>query len=77
MIIINKQTQKEREINFSDFQKEFKKDIQIAFESYKKIQSNKYRSYMLDNDDLLSDFNFDLQWNFNHLSNSVWYIKSI
>lgn len=78
MIIVNKQTRKERKIDFSDFQKEFKKDIQMAFESYKIIQSNKkYYGHILNNDNLLSDFNFNLQWNFNHLSKSVWYIKSI
>lgn len=76
MVITNKQTRKNREISFSDFKKEFSKEIQVAFESYKKLELNKNHKIFSDTS-LESDFYFDFLWNFNHLSNSIWYIKSM
>ena len=64
-------------IDYSEFGKRFKDEIQIALENYQKTEASK-RLYMLDCRDYIeSDFYFDLRWNFNNFSNSVWYIEKM
>ena len=77
MILKNKQTKEILKIDYSEFGKRFKDEIQIALENYQKTEANK-RLYMLDCCDYIeSDFYFDLRWNFNNFSNSVWYIEKM
>jgi hypothetical protein len=47
MILKNKLTREILEITYSEFRKKFAKEIQIAFESYRKTQLNKYSSKRL------------------------------
>ena len=76
-ILRNKRTRQTLEMNYFEFNKRFAKEIQIAFENYQKTEASK-RLYMLDCCDYIeSDFYFDLRWNFNNFSNSVWYIEKI
>lgn len=42
MILKNKLTRETLEINYPEFRKNFAKEIQDAFESYRKTQLNKY-----------------------------------
>ena len=77
MILKNKQTKEILKIDYLEFGKRFKNEIQIALENYQKTEVNK-RLYMLDCRDYIeSDFYFDLRWNFNNFSNSVWYIEKM
>ena len=77
MILKNKQTKEILKINYSEFGKRFKDEIQIALENYQKTEASK-RLNMLDCRDYIeSDFYFDLRWNFNNFSNSVWYIEKM
>ena len=77
MILKNRKTRETLEIEYNEFRKKFAKEIQVAFENYQKTEASK-RLYMLDCRDYIeSDFYFDLRWNFNNFSNSVWYIEKI
>ena len=62
-------------IDYSEFRTKFAKEIQIAFDSYRKTQLNKYPYKFQDDNSMEYNFYFDLQWNFNHLGNSLWYIE--
>ena len=62
-------------IEYSEFRTKFAKEIQIAFDSYRKTQLNKYPYKFQDDNSMEYNFYFDLQWNFNHLGDSVWYIE--
>lgn len=62
-------------IEYSEFRTKFAKEIQIAFDSYRKTQLNKYPYKFQDDNSMEYNFYFDLQWNFNHLGNSLWYIE--
>lgn len=75
MILKNKLTNESLNITYPEFRKNFAKEIQDAFESYRKTPLNKY-SYKF-KDDISMEFNFyfDLQWNFNHFGMSNWYIE--
>ena len=75
MILKNKHTGENQEITYPEFRKKFAKEIQIAFESFRKTELNKpFYNYK---DDISMEFNFyfQLQWNFNQFGNSVWYIE--
>ena len=63
MILKNKLTKETLDIPYSEFRTRFAKEIQDAFESYRKTQ--------------LNNFYFELLWNFNHFGNSNWYIKKL
>ena len=77
MILKNKLTKEILEIPYSEFRKKFAKEIQNAFESFKKTELNK-TFYNFKNDNLIdSNFYFDIQWNFNHFGNSNWYIEKL
>lgn len=75
MILRNKRTRETLKIDYSEFRVKFAKEIQIAFDSYRKTQLNKYPYKFQDDNSMEYNFYFDLQWNFNHLGNSVWYIE--
>lgn len=75
MILVNKRTREKLEISYSKFRKKFTNELQLAFESYSQTQLNKYSYKIKDNDSIEQDFCFDLQWNFNHFSNSNWYVE--
>ena len=77
MVLKNKLTKEILEIPYSEFRKKFAKEIQDAFESFKKTELNK-TFYNFKNDNLIdSNFYFDIQWNFNHFGNSNWYIEKL
>ena len=75
MILRNKRTREMLKIEYSEFRTKFAKEIQIAFNSYRKTQLNKYPYKFQDDNSMEYNFYFDLQWNFNHLGNSLWYIE--
>ena len=77
MILTNQRTQEELKLTHAEFLSKFHKELQDAFASYRKSALAKSYYKRLDEDTLESDFYQDLQWNFNNLSNSVWYIKKI
>ena len=70
MILRNKLTKEVLEIPYSEFRKKFAKEIQDAFESYRKTQLNKYSWNFKDDNSLEFNFYFELHWNFNHFGNS-------
>ena len=75
MILKNKLTKETLDIPYPEFRKKFAKEIQDAFESYKKSENAK--PYFKLKDYTEQDFYFNLQWNFNHFGNSVWYIERL
>ncbi len=77
MIIKNKLTREILDIPYSEFRKKFVKELQDAFESYRKTQLNKYSYKFKDDNSMEFNFFFDLQWNFNHFGISNWYIESM
>ena len=77
MILCNQRTREELELTHAEFLSKFYKELQEAFASYRKSALAKSYYKHLDEDTLESDFYHDLQWNFNNLSNSVWYIKKM
>ena len=77
MILKNKLTRDTLEITYPEFRKKFTKEIQDAFESYRKTQLNKYSYNFKDDNSMEFNFYFDLQWNFNHLGMSNWYIETL
>ena len=77
MILTNQCTREELELTHEEFLSKFYKELQEAFASYRKSVLAKSYYKRLDEDTLESDFYHDLQWNFNHLSKSAWYIKKL
>ena len=77
MIIKNKLTGEILDIPYSEFRTKFAKEINVAFESYRKTQLNKYSYNFRDDNSMEFNFYFDLQWNFNHVGISNWYIEKI
>lgn len=75
MILKNKLTKETLDIPYSEFRIKFAKEIQDAFESYRKTQLNKYSWNFKDDNSLEFNFYFELHWNFNHFGNSNWYIE--
>lgn len=59
MILKNKRTRQVLEIENSEFRKKFVKEIQVAFESFRKTELNKpFYNYKYDNSMKFSTFNF-------------------
>ena len=58
-----------------EFRTTFSKEINVAFESYRKTQLNKYSYKFKDDNSMEFNFYFSLQWNFNHFGMSNWYIE--
>lgn len=77
MIIKNKLIGETLELLYSEFRKKFAKEIETAFESYRKTQLNKYSWNFKDDNSLEFNFYFELQWNFNHFDMSNWYIEKV
>ena len=63
MILKNKLTRETLEITYSEFRKNFEKEIQTAFDSYRKTQLNKYSYNFKDDNSIEFNFYFQLQWN--------------
>ena len=77
MILKNKLTKETLAIPYSEFRKKFAKEIQDAFESFKRTELNK-TFYKFKDDNLIEiNFYFDIRWNFNHFGNSNWYIEQL
>lgn len=74
-VVKNKLTKEKLEMTVAEFKKKFVKEIQTAYESYKRSAENK--PYFRLKKDYETDFYFDLRWNFNNFSNSNWYIDKI
>ena len=75
MILKNKLTKETLDIPYSKFRIKFAKEIQIAFESFRKTELNKPFYNYKDDNSMEFNFYFQLQWNFNHFENSNWYIE--
>lgn len=77
MKVRNKLTKETLNISYSEFKIMFSKEIQVAFESYRQTQLNKYLYNFKTNNSIEQDFYFDLQWNFNHFGMSNWFIERL
>ena len=77
MILKNKLTKETLTITYQKFRTKFAQEINVAFESYRKTQLNKYSYNFRDDNSMEFNFYFDLQWNFNHFGISNWYIERI
>ena len=55
--------------------KKFAKEIQIAFESFRKTELNKPFYNYKDDNSIEFNFYFQIRYNFNNFGNSVWYIE--
>ena len=75
MILKNKRTQERIQLSYIEFQNRFAKEIQVALESYLRIENNK--PYFRPNKNPETGFYFNLQWNFNYFGNSNWYIEKL
>ena len=75
MILKNKLTKETLNITYPEFRTKFVKEINVAFESYRKTQLNKYFYKFKDDNSMEFNFYFSLQWNFNHFGMSNWYIE--
>ena len=75
MILKNRRTRETLEIEYNEFRKKFAKEIQTAFESFRKTELSKSFYNYKDDNSMEFNFYFQLQWNFNHFGNSVWYIE--
>ena len=64
MKVKNKLTKETLDIPYSVFRKKFSKEIQDAFESYRKTQLNKYSWNFKDDNSLEFNFYFELPRNF-------------
>ena len=76
MILKNRQTRESLDITYPEFRKKFAREIQEAFESYRQTQLTKNVYNFQDDNSMEFNFYFELQWNFNNLGNSIWYIES-
>lgn len=78
LLVTNRKTNETLEMLLEEFKGRFSNEINVALSAFKKIQLSKkpYISIFgkIDEVVLEPDFYFDLQWNFNNLSNSAWYI---
>ena len=77
MILKNKLTKETLDIPYSEFRKKFAKEIQTAFESFKKTELNKTFYNFKDDNLIESNFYFEIRWNFNHFGNSNWYVEKL
>ena len=77
MIVKNRRSCKVLELTYSEFRKNFAKEIQVALESFKKTELAKTFFNYLDDNMIESRFYFNLRYNFNNFGNSVWYIDKI
>ena len=73
--IRNKRTKECLELSLEEFKSKFKQELEFAIEQYTKTEKNKNFLPYIKKTDYSSDFYFNLRWNFNSFSNSVWYIE--
>ena len=62
MILKNKLTEETLNITYPEFRTKFVKEINVAFESYRRTQLNKYSYNFRDDNSMECNFHFDLQW---------------
>ena len=60
MILRNKRTRETLKIEYSEFRVKFAKEIQIAFDSYRNTQLNKYPYKFQDDNSMEYNFYFDI-----------------
>ena len=77
MILKNKLTKEIINISYFEFRKRFARELQLAFESYRQTQLNKYSYKFKNNESIEQDFYFNLQWHFNKFWISNWDIKNV
>jgi hypothetical protein len=77
MIIQNKRTMEKLSLSQKEFFEKHFNEIQDALFAYIKIEQNKKIYLKRNKAELENDFYFNLQWNFNHFSNSYWFIVAI
>lgn len=77
MIIKNTKTKELLNIEYNEFLKSFAPEIQVAFESFKQTEISKFLQQNKNINTIESDFYFQFQWNFNHFTNSNWYIEKL
>lgn len=77
MKVKNKLTKETLDIPYSEFRKKFAKEIQIAFESFRKTELNKPFYNYQDDNSIEFNFYFQIRYNFNNFGNSVWYIEKM
>ena len=75
MKVKNKRTKERIQLSYAEFQTRFAKEIKVALESF--IQTENNKPYFKYNKNPESNFYLDLQWNFNHFRDSVWYIEQL
>ena len=78
--VINKLTREKLELDEKTFKKQFGKELNDAINHY--INSMQYKAYLYPykikgHKEYESEFEFNLQWNFNNYTNSNWYIEKI
>ena len=77
MILKNKRSCETLKIEYPEFRKKFAKEIQIAFESFRKTELNKPFYNYKDDNSIEFNFYFQIRYNFNNFGNSVWYIEEL
>ena len=77
MILKNRKTRETLELEYSEFRKKFAKEIQIAFESFRKTELNKPFYNYIDDNSIEFNFYFQIRYNFNNFGSSVWYIEKL
>ena len=77
MILKNKRTNEKIELSKGQFKKQFAKEINCAYESFKNTEKYKQLWKSKSEKDFKAEFEFNIQWNFNHLANSAWYIEKL
>ena len=63
MKVKNNLTRETLEITYPEFRKKFVKELQAAFESYRRTQLNKYSYNFKDDNSMKYNFYFQLHWN--------------
>lgn len=78
MILKNKRTRETLEITESEFKKKFAKEIKDSLESYKRsvLAKPTFLPFKINNN-IESDYYFNLRFNFNNHGISNWYIERI
>ena len=77
MILKNRRTREKLEITYPEFRKKFAKEIQDAFESFRRTELNKPFYNYKDDNSMEFNFYFQFQWNFNNFGNCAWYIEKM
>ena len=77
MKVKNKRTRETLEIDYPEFRIKFAKEIQFAFESFRKTELNKPFYNYKDDNSIEFNFYFQIRYNFNNFGNSVWYIEKM